>query len=76
MVVKTFLTALIAVSIPFMVWAVDMRVQQQMGTVVQQQMAVEQIEYLEHVKRTRALSEQERRDLEYYRSRLERIRNQ
>jgi len=61
--------------VPFAVWAMDARVQQQMGYTVSAQFATEQIEYLEHAKRSRTLSPQEQRDLDYWKERLKRIRS-
>ena len=53
-----------------LVWAMDAHIQEQMGTVVEDQMDRREIQYLQFQKRTRSLTEQERRDLEYYQEQL------
>lgn len=60
--------------IPLSVWGMDARVQQQMGTTVSAQYALEHIEYLEYAKKNRTLTQQEQRDLSYWKERLKRIR--
>ena len=65
---------LTAATIPFAVWAVDMRIQQKMGSTVDNQLDKRQIQYIEHQKRTRELTAQEKRDLEYFKEQL-RLRN-
>lgn len=62
------------VLVPLAVWGMDARVQQQMGTTVSEQFAIEQIEYLEHEKRNGHITEQQKRDLNYWKERLKRIR--
>ena len=67
---STLIAAAIAASIPFMVWAVDQRISQKMGSIVDNQLDTRQIQYLEHQKRTRELTTQEKRDLEYFKEQL------
>ncbi len=65
---------LIALLLPLLatgaVWGIDARIQQQMGTIVEDKMDMREIDYLEHTKRQRDLTEQERRDLDYYKERM------
>ena len=69
--VKPFLIAILtAATIPFAVWAVDQRISQKMGSIVDNQLDTRQIQYLEHQKRTRPLTTQEQRDLEYFKEQL------
>ena len=62
--------AIAAALIPLAVWGMDMRIQQQMGTVVEDQMDRREIQYLEHQKRNRELTTQEKRDLDFYKEQL------
>ena len=64
------LPVVMAASIPFAVWAVDMRIQPKMGSEVDDQLDKRQIQYLEHQKRTRELTAQEKRDLEFFKEQL------
>ena len=52
------------------VWAVDMRIEQQMGYIVEDQMDRREIRYLENKKLHTDLTTQEERDLEYYKESL------
>ena len=68
---KPFLIAIAtAATLPFAVWAMDQRIKQQMGSIVDNQLDTRQIQYLEHQKRTRELTTQEKRDLEYFKEQL------
>jgi len=68
---KPFLIAIAtAATIPFAVWAMDQRIKQQMGSIVDNQLDTRQIQYLEHQKRTRELTTQEKRDLDFYKEQL------
>ena len=59
-----------AACLPLAVWAMDQRIKQQMGSIVDNQLDNRQIQYLEHQKRTRELTTQEKRDLEYFKEQL------
>lgn len=52
------------------VWAMDTRIEQKMGTVVDDQMDRREIQYLEFQKKSRELTDQEQRDLDYYKEQL------
>lgn len=53
-----------------LVWAMDQRIQEQMGSIVDDQMDRREINYLQHQKRVRDLTPQEARDLDYYKEQL------
>ena len=48
----------------------DARIEQKMGSVVDDQLDKRRIQYLEHQKRSRELTTQEKRDLEYFKEQL------
>ena len=68
--IKLIYGALATATIPLAVWAMDARIQQQMGTIVEDQMDKREIQYLEYQKRNRELTTQEKRDLEFYKEQL------
>jgi len=62
------------VFVPLLAWAVDARIEQQMGTIVQEQMNTQELERLDYIKRARGLTDQEKRDYDFYKAQLDRLR--
>lgn len=69
-----FYVAIIGIIISYGAWGMDAHIEQKMGTVVEDQMDRRQIQYLQFQKKNRDLTEQEKRDLEYFEEQL-RIRH-
>ena len=66
-----FYVAVIGIIISYGAWGMDAHIEQKMGTLVDDQLDKRQIQYLEYQKKNRTLTDQEKRDLDFFKSQLE-----